>query len=234
MEDLIIILVIAVCLSLFGGPIRSAPRRKITRKEGPWPTRPQRKPYGRRTKRPPNKGPWATEPPEKSPKRSVSRITERGPWATEPPEKSPTPKPGGTIIGKAWVTDADGLKVRGHTIRLAKIDAPEHDQPAKLRDGRWIRHGAMVKSALIDSVGGKHVLVRVEDHDIYGRVVGTVTCDGKDVGEWLVLNGYAIAIRGNRYKPAEARARQERRGQWGYEIAYDPRAWRQGRKKRLR
>lgn len=138
------------------------------------------------------------------------------------------------IIGKAYVTDADGLKVRGHTIRLASIDAPEHDQPAKLSDGRRIRHGAMVKSALIDSVGGKHVRVQVEGHDRYGRVVGTATCDGKDVGEWLVLNGYAIAIRGNRYKPAEARARQERRGQWGYEIAYDPRAWRQGRKKRLK
>lgn len=141
--------------------------------------------------------------------------------------------PGRTISGKAYVTDGDGLRVSGHEIRLAGLDAPEYDQRAMHRDGTWFRHGKRVKSALIGAVGGKYVRVTIDDFDRYGRAVGTVTCDGKDIGEWLVRNGYAIAVYSDRYKQIERQARKERRGMWGCTIAYDPRAWRHGEKKRL-
>ena len=133
---------------------------------------------------------------------------------------------GATITGKAFVIDGDTIKVSGRTIRLAGLDAPEVDQVAKHQHGYWFAQGKRVKSALIRAIGGKHVLVTVEGHDRYGRVVGTVTCNGKDVGEWLVSNGYAIAAYGEQYKPVEREARRARRGMWGHAEVYDPRAWR--------
>ena len=90
------------------------------------------------------------------------------------------------------MTDGDGIRVSGHTIRHAGLDAPEWDQWAKHQDGYWFKHGKRVKSALIQTIGGKHVRVTVERYDKHGRVLGTVTCNGKDVGALLVRNGHAV------------------------------------------
>ena len=133
---------------------------------------------------------------------------------------------GDTITGKAYVIDGDTIKVSGRTIRLAGLDAPELDQVAKHQHGYRFAQGKRVKSALIRAIGGKDVLVTIEGYDPYDRVVGTVTCDGKDVGEWLVRNGYAIAAYGDQYKHVEREARRARRGMWGHAEAHDPRSWR--------
>ena len=117
-------------------------------------------------------------------------------------------RPGRTISGRAFVTDGDGLRVRGHTIRIAGVDAPEHDQAAKHRDGYWFPHGKRVKGELIREIGGKHVLVSVEGVDKYGRLLGSVTCQGRDIGEWLVRQGHAIAAYSDRYGHVEREARR--------------------------
>ena len=139
-------------------------------------------------------------------------------------------RPGDTIAGWARVTDGDGLKVKGHTVRLAGLDAPEWDQPAKHRWGFTFNHGKRVKQALQARIGGRRVRVSVEGYDRYGRVLGTVSCRGADVGEWLVRSGHAIACFDNRYKDAEREAKSERRGMWGYREAIDPRQWRRKRR----
>ena len=86
----------------------------------------------------------------------------------------------------------------GWEVRLAGLDAPEWDQKAKHRDGYWFNHGKRVKSALIDEIGGKHIRVAVEGTDRFGRLLGTVTHKGSDVGEWLVREGHAIAAYSDR------------------------------------
>ncbi len=131
-----------------------------------------------------------------------------------------------TISGKAYVTDGDGVRVAGHEVRLAGLDAPEWDQKAKDRNGRWFNHGRFVKSALIREIGGKHVRVAVEGKDKFGRLLGTVTCNGRDVGEWLVREGHAIAAYDDRYKRVEREARKAKRGMWGHAHNFDPRAHR--------
>ena len=133
---------------------------------------------------------------------------------------------GETIRGKAYVTDADGIRVSRHTIRLTGLDAPEWGQVAKHQHGYWFNHGKRVKSALIQAIGGKYVQVAVEGCDKYGRVLGSVTCDGKDVGAWLVRNGYAISAYADKYKDVEREAKLARRGLWGHAEVHDPRAWR--------
>ena len=137
-----------------------------------------------------------------------------------------------TITGKAYVTDGDGIRVRGQEVRLAGIDAPEFDQVAKHRDGFWFGHGKLVKSALIREIGGKYVHVAVEDYDRFGRAVGTVTCDGVDVGEWLVKEGYAIAAYSDRYERVQREARSAGKGMWDYAVSIDPRRWRHRKSKR--
>ena len=137
------------------------------------------------------------------------------------------PKQTGSVItGRAYVTDGDGIKVAGREVRIAGVDAPEWNQPAKSRSGEWFNHGKLVKSAMIREVGGKQVRVLAEGRDKYGRVIGTVTCDGKDIGAWLVRNGHAIAAYSEKYRQVEREARSARRGMWGYAKFYDPRAWR--------
>ena len=156
-----------------------------------------------------------------------------GPAKPAPPitkSPSPTPEKKSVITGKAYVTDGDGIRVSEQNIRLACLDAPEWDQWARHSDGSWFKHGERVKEALSKAINDKHVEVAVEGCDRYKRIVGVVTCDGKDVGDWLVRNGYAIADYGDRYKEAEREARREKRGLWGYDVAFHPRDWRRRRK----
>ncbi len=152
-------------------------------------------------------------------RRRPSRGNARVPWPRrESGRRSPR-----TIAGKAYVTDGDGIRVSRQEIRFAGIDAPEWDQPAKHRDGYWFAHGKRVKSALIREIGGRHVRVAVEDYDKFGRAVGTVTCDGRDIGEWLVREGHASAARGGgRYERAEREAREAGRGMWAQARDLDP------------
>ena len=131
-----------------------------------------------------------------------------------------------SITGKAYVTDGDGIRVAGQEVRLAELDAPEWDQKAKHRDGYWFNHGKRVKSALIREIGGKHVRVSVKGTDKFGRRLGIVTCKGRDIGEWLVREGHAIAAYGDRYVHVEREAREARRGMWAHAHNFDPRAHR--------
>lgn len=155
--------------------------------------------------------------------------------ATRSARHAVAPPPGGTfgsarsprtLSGRATVTDGDGIHVSGQAIQFVGLDAPEWDQVAKHQDGYWFNHGRRVKRALARAVGGKSVHVKIEGYDDYGRAVGIVTCNGQDVGEWLVREGHAIAAYSDRYKHVEQEARRARRGMWGHAANIDPRAWR--------
>lgn len=63
-------------------------------------------------------------------------------------------RPSDTIKGRAEVMDRDGIKVRGCTVRLAGLDAPEWNQPAKHRFGFWFNQGKRVERALKREVEG--------------------------------------------------------------------------------
>ena len=131
-----------------------------------------------------------------------------------------------TITGKAYVTDGDGIRVDRQEVRLAGLDAPEWDQKAKHRDGYWFNHGKRVKSALIQEIGGQQVRVSVEGMDRFGRLLGTVSHKGRDIGEWLVREGHAIAAYSERYMHVEREAREAKRGMWAHAHNFDPRAHR--------
>jgi len=117
------------------------------------------------------------------------------------------------------VADGDTLTVRDgrdktHRVRLAGIDAPEQGQA----------YGNASRQHLSQLAEGRQVEVRYRKVDDYGRVVGTVWLDGRDLNLAQLQAGLAWHYRHYQdeqpraerlaYAEAEAEARQARRGLW--------------------
>lgn len=138
-----------------------------------------------------------------------------------------------TIRGKCWVVDADDISVNGERIRLAGLDAPESDQIAVRWDGTEYPQGEVVKRMLCKKIGNKRVEVMVHEEDKFGRKIGTVFYGGKNINQFMVREGWAISAFGEQYREDEAFAYFNKKGMWRDKIAYDPRAWKHGKKKRI-
>jgi micrococcal nuclease len=91
-------------------------------------------------------------------------------------------------------------------VRLVGLDAPERCQA----------HGEQARTALSALVLHRHVTVRRRATDDYGRALGTLWLDGRDVGAVLVSEGHAWSARwrgdAGPYAEEEARARRAARG----------------------
>lgn len=122
----------------------------------------------------------------------------------------------GRVVG---VADGDTLTVLDsnmvqHKIRLAGIDAPEKAQP----------FGSRSKESLSELAYDKWVTVETDKQDRYGRSVGRVLVDGRDVNLVQIERGMAWFYRHyqheqssddrNLYDAAEVKARLEGRGLW--------------------
>jgi endonuclease YncB( thermonuclease family) len=123
-----------------------------------------------------------------------------------------------TITGKVVaIADGDTLTIlddqkRQHKIRLDGIDAPESSQD----------FGSRAKQSLSDLVFGKTVTVTSWKKDRYGRTLGKVTLDGKDINQEQIDRGMAWFYRqfakelpsnvAAVYGLTEKRARHEKRG----------------------
>jgi len=78
------------------------------------------------------------------------------------------------------ITILDASK-RQHKVSLEGIDAPESSQD----------FGSRAKQSFSDLVFGKTVTVTSRKKDIYGRMLGTVTLDGKDINKEQINRGMA-------------------------------------------
>ena len=137
-----------------------------------------------------------------------------------------------TLIGKVVkITDGDTLVVLDagntqHKIRLSGIDAPESNQP----------FGKRSKEALSALVAGQWVEVDWHKHDRYGRIVGKVIAQGKDVNLAQIRMGMAWWYRKyadeqsrvdqGLYAAAEAKARMTGVGLWKDKDPIAPWDWR--------
>lgn len=124
----------------------------------------------------------------------------------------------GRVVG---VADGDTVTVidaayTQYKVRLAQIDAPEKSQP----------FGQRSKQSLSDLVFGKTVSVDVIDTDRYGRQVGTITADSRNVNQEQIRRGLAWVYRQYAKDPAllviEEEARRSRRGLWVDESPLEP------------
>jgi len=122
----------------------------------------------------------------------------------------------GRVVGVAdgdTITVLDANKVR-HKIRLAGIDAPEKKQP----------FGNRSKESLSELVFDKTVNVETSKRDRYGRQIGKVLVNGRDVNLVQVERGMAWFYRQYQrdqspndrklYEAAEDAAKAGKRGLW--------------------
>jgi endonuclease YncB( thermonuclease family) len=117
--------------------------------------------------------------------------------------------------GIVTVIDGDTLDLHGTRIRLWGIDAPESRQLCQL-DGKPWRCGQAAALALAERIGRQVVHCEQRDVDRWRRIIAICRVDGRDVGEWLVNSGLALAFRrySRDYVDAEATARRARAGLW--------------------
>ena len=127
-----------------------------------------------------------------------------------------------TILSQA--TGTTGVPpVAQHKIRLYGIDAPESHQA----------FGQKSKHHLSSLVFGKDVRVAYKSRDKYGRILGTVYVDGKDVNLEMIRAGLAWHYKrfdsSPAYAAAETEARAVRRGLWSDPNPTPPEDYRHGR-----
>lgn len=96
------------------------------------------------------------------------------------------PKITETLHGKCVVVkDGDTVSVLVNkqmiTVRFEGVDAPEKGQD----------HGTKATQALTDWIKGKDVSIGVTGTDRYGRTLGIVHCDGVNINEKLLAEGWA-------------------------------------------
>lgn len=127
------------------------------------------------------------------------------------------------------IADGDTLSIldsarREHRVRLAEIDAPELSGQA---------FGVRAKQMLSDLCFQRTAHVDIRTTDRYGRLVGTVRCDGVDANAAMVKSGMAWVF--TRYAAPESpllglerQARLEARGLWRDESPVPPWQWRRG------
>ena len=135
------------------------------------------------------------------------------------------------ITGPAIITDGDSIKIDGQRIRIHGIDAPEKKQLCQRDDEPW-QCGKSATEALKGWIGSRPVSCEELDRDRYKRIVARCLVDGEDLGEWMVLNGWAVAyVRySDDYISAEGVAKTDRRGIWDSEFEM-PWAWRKAQRK---
>jgi len=115
----------------------------------------------------------------------------------------------GHVIG---VLDGDTVEVlvdkNPVRVRLEQIDAPERRQA----------FGTRSRQALSAYVFDRQITVLEGGKDRYGRVLGTLMLDGRDINRAMIADGMAWAYRSYLRDPSlltvEAQARASRTGLW--------------------
>jgi endonuclease YncB( thermonuclease family) len=136
------------------------------------------------------------------------------------------------VKGKVtWVDDGDSFVMildggREARVRIAGIDAPERRQP----------YSRVARRHLEEMVKDRRVTVAAYKTDVYGRLVGPVRAQGRDVGLAQIEAGLAWhdvrhlseqpPEEAGKYARAESAARSARRGLWAWSAPVPPWEWR--------
>lgn len=158
------------------------------------------------------------------------RTTEKEPRdERENTRASSDEKPTIKVVG---VNDGDTITVfdeennKQFKIRLATIDAPEYTQA----------FGKKSRQHLSDLVFNKRILINSYGKDRYGRLIGEVFVEGKNINVAQIKNGYAWHYKRHQkqqtikqrliYSRAQDEAKDKRLGIWQYDNPVPPWAYR--------
>jgi endonuclease YncB( thermonuclease family) len=126
-----------------------------------------------------------------------------------PPQRPPQP----VIWKRALVEDAGRLRSGGTILVLAKIEALAGDALCRDAAGKAWPCGRFSRAALQRLVRQRSI--ECEPAERAGaQLVTSCRIDGRDIGLWLVEQGWARAAPGSAHAAAEEAARAQGRGQW--------------------
>lgn len=117
-----------------------------------------------------------------------------------------------TLLYRAIAVAAGRIEAHGHVVELPGIRIVEPDRVCRDADGRIWACGMVARTAFRNWLRGRAVECTVAEPPSRETVTSACRLGKKDVGEWLVENGYAEASAGGPYGEAEDTARAERRG----------------------
>lgn len=130
------------------------------------------------------------------------------------------------LIGTARATDGDTLCVAGVKVRLEGMDAPELRRGQRCRrDGQRYNCGKDAKAALRHIVEGQRIECEPTYGDRYKRFVAVCRIDGKDIGDDMVRQGWAIdwpKYSNGKYNAAQDEAVGAKRGLWADGMTLPP------------
>ena len=122
------------------------------------------------------------------------------------------------------VVDGDTVHVfyqdEVYKIRLTEIDAPERDQPYGSNSTEYLK--SLLKEGMVD--------VDISGTDRYGRKLGRLYWQGKDINRELVSAGYAWVydqyVTDNSFYENQSKARNSKKGLWEDHNPLEPWNWR--------
>jgi endonuclease YncB( thermonuclease family) len=122
--------------------------------------------------------------------------------------------PGGRVelIHLPTFSAAGSIEKGSNSIRLTGVVITAVDAQCGSGPDAW-PCGRMARAALQRLVRGRSVECRISVTDRLVDGVSHCSVGGKDIGKWLVAQGWASAI-GPEYRDAEKTAREEKRGAW--------------------
>ena len=141
------------------------------------------------------------------------------------------PRDLGTIVGKAFVVDANIVEVKGQRIRLFGVDAPDRSQTCSNKKGGAYPCGLRAAFALDNLAKGKVISCVPRGVDSELRILAVCSYAGLDIGGAMVESGWSIADErySGDYVGTEGAAQAAKLGLWAGAFD-DPTAWRQKNK----
>ena len=133
------------------------------------------------------------------------------------------------IYGKARVIDGDTIEINNQKIRLLGIDAFENKQECINNNGSTYKCGEVSTSKLILIVSNQSVNCITKKKDRYRRWLATCYIGKLDIGENMVLYGYAFSFMSKKYKDTEMSAKKFKSGAWSGKFIF-PWEWRKKEK----
>ena len=132
-----------------------------------------------------------------------------------------------TIVGKAFVVDANVLTIKGKKVRLFGIDAPDRKQSCTSEKGGSYPCGVRAANALDMMVRGKEVRCEPRGIGADHLVLATCSLAGLDLASGMVEAGWATAntLFAPQYAATQDAAKTAKAGLWQGEFQ-PPAEWR--------
>ncbi|RUU11485.1 thermonuclease family protein [Mesorhizobium sp. USDA-HM6] len=146
------------------------------------------------------------------PRAPLSDLALAGP--PKPPKLKMPDDWNGTKLFQPVATAAGFIEAKGYAVAIAGIDVVKADETCS-DEGRSWACGARARTAFRAFLRGRTVVCAVPPEGGRDTISAECRVGNKDIGEWLVENGWARAAQGSPYVEAGDKASAARKGIFG-------------------